>query len=125
MNADLIATISVPKPDRRVLSFNVEHIEVKHVTPYSEIYGIHPKLIVATSDGWRRVPIGANPYTGCCEHVGVKRIAPLMATARRVLIDSERRNAINAIHWYGAAYEKPISIDEFLDQYTPVELEKL
>ena len=39
--------------------------EVYEVTPYAEIYGTHPKLIVATRHGWfRRVQAGADPYTG-------------------------------------------------------------
>ena len=112
--SDTVAAISVPKIDRPSVTFDVDTIAVEYVIPYSEVYGMHPKLIVATRDGWRRVPENANPYTGCSEHVGVRRIAPLLVSSKRDLIDTERRRAVNSIHWHGAAWEDSQTLDELL-----------
>ena len=105
-----VASIAVA--DNRRVRFDVENIEIDFVVPYSEIYGIHPKKIVATRDGWRRVPEHSNPFTGCSERVGARRVAPLNEPSRRSAIDIERRHAVNAITWYGEAWE---SIGDVMD----------
>ena len=104
-----VATIAVV--DNRRVRFDEKNIEIDFVIPYSEIYGVHPKNIVATRDGWRRVPEHANPFTGCSERVGARRVAPLNEPSRRSAIDIERRHAVNAITWYGEAWE---SIDDVM-----------
>jgi hypothetical protein len=100
-----VASIAIARSDNRRVRFDIDNIEINYVVPYSEIYGVHPKLIVATHDGWRRVPVGSNPYTGCSSRVGARRIAPLNEISRRCAIDTERRAAINSITWYGEAWD--------------------
>ena len=109
-----VAAISVSKPDPRTVKFDILNIEIRSVVPYSEIYGLHPRSIVATRDGWRRVPINADPFTGRADHVGVRRLASLLNPAKRAVIDSERRMAVNSIHWYGAAWEDSQTLDDFV-----------
>ena len=36
---------------------------VHEITPYSEMYDLHPNMIIATSTGWRRSPARADPFT--------------------------------------------------------------
>ena len=117
-NDDVIASVSIPNVDRRAVTFNVDHVDVIEIVPYSEVYGIHPKRIVATSDGWRKVPAGANPFTGCSERVGHRRIASITMPDKQNRIDNERRLAVNAIHWYGAAWEATDTIDELINGNT-------
>ena len=106
-----VASLAAVKSPHRRVAFNLDDIAIYHVVPYSEIYGTHPRSIVATRDGWRRVPHGANPYTGCSDRVSSRRIAPLNESDRRSAIDLERRNAINAVTWYGEAWD---NIDDII-----------
>ena len=82
-----VASLAAVKSPHRRVAFNLDDIAIYHVVPYSEIYGTHPRSIVATRDGWRRVPHGANPYTGCSDRVSSRRIAPLNESDRRSAID--------------------------------------
>ena len=94
---DVVASISIPKSDPRTVTFDTLNIDVRDVVPYSEIYGVHPKVIVATRYGWRRVPENANPFTGRADHVAACRLAPILDPSKRNLIDHERRLAVNSI----------------------------
>ena len=111
---DVVASISIPKSDPRTVTFDTLNIDVRDVVPYSEIYGVHPKVIVATRYGWRRVPENANPFTGRADHVAARRLAPILDPSKRNLIDHERRLAVNSIHWYGAAWEESQPFDELV-----------
>ena len=111
-DAPPVASIAIAQSDNRRVRFDIDNVEINYVVPYSEIYGIHPKLIVATHDGWRRVPVGSNPYTGCSSRVGARRVAPLNEISRRCAIDTERRAAINSITWYGEAWD---SVNDLAD----------
>ena len=104
IDAPNVAALAIAEPNQHRVRFDVDNVEISYVVPYSEIYGVHPKLLVATRDGWRRVPDGSNPYTGCSERVGTRRMAPLNNPDRRSTIDNERHNAINSVTWYGEAW---------------------
>ena len=39
--------------NQTTVTFSIAEPEVLSVVPYSEVYGIHPKLIVATREGWK------------------------------------------------------------------------
>ena len=42
--------------------FNTNH-ELFEVQPYSESYGCHPHVILATAHGWKKTPLRADPFT--------------------------------------------------------------
>ena len=90
-DSPIAATLVIPNSAGRNVSFDLENTVFHDVVAYSDIYGVW--------DGWRRVPFGANPYTGKSERVGTRRIAPLLESTKRDNIDFERRRTINAVTW--------------------------
>ena len=47
---------------QRKVQFDLKGAHVE-ITPYSEIYGVHPRFIAATKDGWKNVSSHADPFT--------------------------------------------------------------
>ena len=50
--------------NKRHVRFNMDTIETINIVPYSEIYGVHPRYIIACDGYWKRVSHDANKYTG-------------------------------------------------------------
>ena len=69
-----------PRPHKRI-SFD-NNITTHHITPYAECYVAHPRKVVATAHGWKRVSSKADPYTGKSLKV---------MSSRRALVYSESR----------------------------------
>ena len=101
---DIASVMDMPMVNRSV-HFAESPADVHEITPYSEIYGVHPRSIIATRIGWLLVSDSANPYTGKSKRVMTKRRVEIRDDSRPQLIDLERRNAINAMHWYGFSWE--------------------
>ena len=87
------------------VSFSDDDPEVMLVTPYSEVYGVHPRSIVATASGWKLVSGDADPYTGKSNRIYHKRTSKAMRTSRMKSIAENRTAMINAIFSHGCAWE--------------------
>ena len=79
----VVAAIGQTKLHRGVSSVQfADDIEYYEVVPYEEIYGRHPRQIVATRHGWfKTVSSDANPFTGKSE--SVMRHRKMMLTPSR------------------------------------------
>ena len=71
---------------------------VKHVIPYSEVYGIHPRRIVPTHKGWKLVSNDADPFTGNSANINHKRRSNFNSGPRMKAITAERHRTINAVY---------------------------
>ena len=116
-NLEPVAAINIKMVDDRKIHLSDDVPEVHDVVPYSEVYGIHPKCIVATRNGWRRVSDNAHPFTGRSTRVMSKQRIFTHVSTRMDLIDQGRNDAINAVHWYGAAWEQLGEIGELDLEY--------
>ena len=85
----------------RIVTFSSNIPGVKRVTPYSELYGIHPRLIVATHKGWKLVSDHADPSTGKSPRIDYKRRSNLITEPRVRAITAERHKTINAVYQSG------------------------
>ena len=101
----VLAAVRRPRNPNPV-TFSTDAPTVHDVQPYSEVYGLHPRLLVATRLGWKRISKRADPYTGKTRRVVSKRRSKTYTNERRQTVDDERRTAINAIIWYGTAFEE-------------------
>ena len=97
------ANIGAVNRDRTV-SFDLNEPDVKFVTPYAELYGIHPRLIVATRKGWKLVSENADPFTGKSARVNQKRRSSSMTRDRMRSIADDRRKVINAVYSHGCGW---------------------
>ena len=102
---ELVAGVSDKSINMHSVSFSNEDPMILEVVPYSEVYGIHPRFIVASSTGWKRVSESADPFTGKSNRVLKKRRRSDFGRDRRDAIDQDRYDAINAIHWFGSAWQ--------------------
>ena len=64
-------------PQRKQVSFNEDLNTYHEVTPYSEVYECHPHRLLSTSQGWKRLPSRADPFTGK---------TPVVMKARRIQV---------------------------------------
>ena len=104
-DVDIASVIDMPTDRKRCVHFALGPADIHEVVPYSEIYGIHPRLIVGTPLGWAMVSDSANPYTGKSSRVMMKRRDSDHDDDRDRRVNQERRNAVNAVHWYGSSWE--------------------
>ena len=103
------------------VTFSDDAPTVHEVRPYSEVYGLHPRLLVATHFGWKRVSEHADPYTGKTRRVVTKRSSTTFTDARRDAVAAERKLAVNAMIWYGAAWEgDDLSLEELASESSPL-----
>ena len=93
-----------PRNPHRVTISDEDPVVVE-VISYSDVYAIQPRYIVATSNGWKRVSANANPFTGKTKRVMKKRRNTDLDYNRRETIQQECCDAINALQWYGLAWE--------------------
>ena len=107
-----IAMVDIKMVDDRTVGFSSEPTIVHEVVPYSEIYGIHPKFLIATRGGWRRVSDNAHPYTGRTVRVMNKRRSTTHDSTRTDLIDRARSGTIHGIYCGGAAWGQLGDFDE-------------
>ena len=107
-NLEPVAAIDIKMADDRKTKFSDD---------VPEVYGIHPKCIVATRNGWRRVSDNAHPFTGRSTRVMTKRRISTHVSTRMDIIGQGRNDAINAVHWYGAAWEQLGGIGELDLEY--------
>ena len=98
--SDVAAVTQKPR-----VTFSDNDPEVMLVTPYSEVYGVHPRSIVATANGWKLVSGGADPYTGKSNRIYHKRAAKVMRKSRMESIAECRTAMINAVFSHGCAWE--------------------
>ena len=82
------------------------HVEVFNVPAYSWIYGCHPRTIVATATGWKRVSPHAHPFTGKTAKVMKAREDELYSTERRSQCERLRAEALNSVMVHGPAWDR-------------------
>ena len=102
---EFVAMVSDKSVNMHSVSFPNEDPMILEVDPYSEVYGIHPRFIVASSAGWKRVSESADPFSGKSGRVLKKRRRSDFGRDRRDAIDQDRYDAINALHWFGSAWD--------------------
>ena len=62
---NLIASMhDVKMTIHKKVDFNLDHIDIVEIQPYAETLPVHPHLIVATANGWKRIPSRSDPFTG-------------------------------------------------------------
>ena len=105
-DSDMVAPVlDISGGRKSVVHFSVDPPDVCEITPYAEIYGNHPRRILATRDGWVNVSDRADPFTGKTDRVMTKRRDDVRDSDRMKEVDDERRNAINALYWFGSPWE--------------------
>ena len=71
-----------------------DDVSFSNVTAYSTVYGIHPRFIAATSDGWKTVSSHADPFTCKSGAVMQQRHAKLYEPVSRRLAASHRQSIL-------------------------------
>ena len=81
-DVDPSAMINSVKTKISGVSFS-ETVETCSVPAYNDIYGIHPRFICATCDGWKVVKSDADPYTGKSGAIMQARHTEILSTSSR------------------------------------------
>jgi hypothetical protein len=71
-----------------------DNVSVSNVTAYSDVYGIHPRFLAATCDGWKTVSSHADPFTCKSGAIMQQRHAKLYDPASRNLAASHRQSIL-------------------------------
>ena len=71
-----------------------DDVSFSNVTAYSNVYGIHPRFIAATCDGWKTVSSHADPFTCKSGAIMQQRHAKLYDPVSRNLAASHRQSIL-------------------------------
>lgn len=83
------------------VTFSDDAPEELEVVPYSEIYGTHPRFILAGPTDWKRNPARSYPYTGKSSAIMTQRKKAARKTIRSKVSRQNRRSILNTANQQG------------------------